>query len=131
MPTDDGYSTEFEAADNFLRGVQLGVERFGDIAHYETVAGPSDGFVYFIGIGDPYITHVKVGYTKSNPYARMASLQTGCPFKMTMIGFVFGILGREQDLHCVFEDYRGIGEWFEYSPWVANVINDQLTGAML
>lgn len=106
----------------------MGVNRYGDMEPYEAHAyGPATGFVYFITIGDPYPTHVKVGYTKKNPLARMRDLQTGCPFKMNMLGFAFGNQPMETQLHDVFEDYRKEGEWFEFSDYVARNVDHILT----
>ena len=118
--------TDREQAANFVAGVKLGVERWADIRDYESVYGPSDGFVYFIGIGGPYLTHVKIGYTKKDPLRRMADLQTGCPFEMIMLGYVFGVIDRERELHDVLRDYRCCGEWFEYSEYVASTVRNQL-----
>ena len=124
--------TEERFADNFIRGCQLGMHSWGDVAAYEAGAyGTATGFVYFIVIGDPYLTHVKVGFTRKNPFARMANLQTGCPFKMRMLGYVFGNEAMEAELHDVLENYRKEGEWFEYSDYVARVIDGERTSEWL
>jgi hypothetical protein len=119
--------TEQMFADNFVRGVQVGARSWTEIRDYEAgVYGTATGFVYFIGIGDPYLTHVKVGYTSKNPAARMASLQTGCPFKMRLLGFVFGNEAMEAELHDVLSHQNSSGEWFIYSDYVARVIDGAL-----
>jgi hypothetical protein len=124
--------TEEMFADNFVRGVQVGTHSWGDVTIYEaSVYGNATGFVYFVGIGDPYTTHVKVGFTRKNPWARMASLQTGCPFKMRLLGFVFGNEGMEAELHDVFDYYRKEGEWFEHSEYVAETIDGILKSRWL
>lgn len=124
--------TEEMFADNFVRGVQVGANDWADVEIYEAgVFGPATGFVYFIGIGDPYVTHVKVGFTRKNPFARMASLQTGCPFKMRMLGFLFGNEPMEAELHEVLSEYRKEGEWFEHSEYVARLIAFKLHGEWL
>lgn len=107
---------------NFLRGVQVGVNEWEDLREIETIFGKSKGFVYFIGIGGEYITHVKIGFTAKNPYTRLASLQTGCPFKLRMLGFVYGNADRERELHGVLKEYRVEGEWFEYSDYARQII---------
>lgn len=115
-------------AENFVRGVRVGVNHFGLVREYEAgVFGDATGFVYFMAIGHPYTTHVKVGFTCKNPYSRMVSLQTGCPFKIRMLGFVFGNQGMEAELHDVFREERCQGEWFEYSDYVARQIGHFLT----
>jgi hypothetical protein len=117
--------TQSQAADNFVRGVQVGVERYGDIGR-DTVYGEATGFVYFVAIGEPYITHVKIGFTAKNPWARVSSLQTGCPFKMWLLGFVFGCRGMEAELHDVLFQERCEGEWFKWSDYVETIIRGQL-----
>jgi hypothetical protein len=117
--------TAHEEAQNFINGVALGMERFGHF-YSQTLYGDADGFVYFITIGDPYITHVKVGYTTKDPAVRMAMLQTGCPFKMKMLGFVIANRACEQELHAVLKDDRTEGEWFVYSEYVESVIRRHL-----
>ncbi|MBB5709317.1 GIY-YIG nuclease family protein [Sphingomonas xinjiangensis] len=94
----------------------------------ETPFGMAEGFVYFIGIGSPYVTHVKIGFTAGDPAARLASLQTGCPFKMEMLGFVFGTKSQEAELHHVFSDSRCMGEWFEFEPFVETNVRHILEG---
>lgn len=124
--------TEAEFADNFLRGIQLGEKRWEDVSFYEAgVYGTASGFVYFLGIGDPYLTHVKVGFTRKNPFARMAGLQTGCPFRMRMVGFVFGNEAMEAELHDVLRDSRKEGEWFEYTEYVERIITGELNSEWL
>lgn len=118
--------TEADAARNFVAGVQVGMESFAEISYRETTFGPSSGFVYFAAIGDPYITHVKIGFTSKDPEARLRNLQTGCPFRMRLIGYVFGNEGREADLHDVLSEHRCEGEWFTWSEYVERIVNDQL-----
>lgn len=121
--SDDIYTME-KAARNWLAGQQIGVNRFGDMEPYQADAwGDATGFVYFITIGEPYPTHVKVGYTRKNPFGRMRDLQTGCPFKMAMLGFAFGNQQMESELHDVFSHYRKEGEWFEFSDYISNNID--------
>lgn len=119
-----------QVADNFVRGVQVGVQQYSDMIA-ETVYGPATGFVYFVAIGDPYITHVKVGFTAKNPWARVRDLQTGCPFKMQLLGFVFGCRGMEAELHDVLGDDRCEGEWFAWSEYVERIVRDQLEAEAL
>lgn len=88
---------------------------------------PADGYVYFAVIGYPYISHVKVGFTTKDPVSRVRSLQTGCPFPIRLLGYVFGSVNREQELHRVFSEWRLAGEWFEYSGYVAQVIECELS----
>lgn len=113
----------------FIEGVRARVIDWKDKNHYSHEEWPADGFVYFAVIGYPYISHVKVGFTAGDPEKRIKNLQTGCPYPIKLLGYIFGSVEREQELHSVFDQYRGLGEWFEYSEYVASVIEDQLTSA--
>lgn len=115
-----------EAAMGLLQGVREGRRRWSDISRVETVYGTATGFVYFIAIGQPYITHVKVGYTSKSPFVRMASLQTGCPFKMRLLGFCFGCERMEREIHDVLRDYRVEGEWFAWDDYPMRIIHHEL-----
>lgn len=115
--------TDSCVARNFVKGVQVGAQTYADLAHRETVYGPSEGFVYFVTIGEPYPTHVKIGFTAKDPHDRVKSLQTGCPFQMCLLGFVFGTRDMERELHDVLRDQRLHGEWFEFAGYAEDVIN--------
>ena len=112
---------------NFVEGVRLGASQWGDLPDFiSTIYGPVKGFVYFIGIGEQYVTHVKVGFTAGDPERRLAGLQTGCPFKMRLLGFIMGCPIMERELHSVFAEWRCEGEWFVFSDYIANVIEGQI-----
>lgn len=121
--------TVAKQAEYFVAAAREGFERFG-VFDGETMFGRVEGFVYFIAIGEPYVTQVKVGFTAGDPYARMKTLQTGCPFEMRMLGFVVGNKGQEAELHDVLRDERLKGEWFEYTDFVQRVIADELAAEM-
>ena len=111
---------------NFVRGMRCNEYKWSDRFECNRTEWPADGFVYFAVIGEPYITHVKVGFTTSDPEKRVKSLQTGCPFPIKLLGYVFGSLEREHELHDVFASDRLSGEWFAYSERVAEIIDLQL-----
>jgi hypothetical protein len=68
------------------------------------------GFIYLITMEpDEY---VKIGFTRQNPKARLASLQTGCPQTLHLRGYFPGTLDEEKRLHQVFEPLSYRGEWF-------------------
>lgn len=125
------YWTDGRFAENFLAGMLVGAESKDTFRDYETIFGDAEGFVYFIGIGSEYVTHVKIGFTRGNPYARMRDLQTGCPFQMRMLGFVLGNMAQEAELHDVFKEHRCVGEWFEFAYFVENNIRHQLEAKVL
>ena len=70
------------------------------------------GFVYFIGSADLPEQRVKIGFTTTSPYKRMAALQTGCPFPLDVIAHAVGTSADETALHSRFADFGTIGEWF-------------------
>ena len=119
--------TAYGGALNFVEGVRVGASLWSDLPDFiSTIYGPVKGFVYFIGIGEQYTTHVKVGFTAGDPKRRLAGLQTGCPFKMRLIGYMMGCPDMERELHSVFAEWRCEGEWFVYSEYVASVIIDHV-----
>lgn len=114
-------------ASNFVAGIAVGVNSWDEMAYYNHTEWTADGFVYFAVVGYPYVTHVKIGYTKGDPEKRVRSLQTGCPYPIKLLGYVFGNIHREQELHDVLKSARSFGEWFEYTERVASVIDEQLS----
>lgn len=93
----------------------------------ETIYGPATGSVYFITVGEPYATHVKIGFTRGNPRQRLKELQTGCPLQMYLLGAIPGCMTMEAELHGVLEQYRVIGEWFIFDGYAEIVIDGILT----
>lgn len=69
--------------------------------------------VYFIscGEGEP----IKIGYTSQSVDKRLASMQTGVPVKLTVLGEMDGTMTDEQALHARFDADRVRGEWFRPS----------------
>lgn len=122
------YWSEYALAENFVHGAAEGWEKYGDFyheCHCNMIYGKVTGFVYFAAFGRaPDFTHIKIGYTSKNPYARLAALQTGCPHRLKIVGFVFGNQSMERDIHERLKDHRCEGEWFELSSEVARVIAD-------
>jgi hypothetical protein len=93
----------------------------------ETIYGPATGSVYFITVGDPYGTHVKIGFTRGDPRQRLKDLQTGCPFRLSLLGSVPGCMTMEAELHGVLDEYRVSGEWFIFDGYAEIVIDGILT----
>lgn len=115
-------------AANFVSGIAFGVVTWDEMDYYNhSHTYKADGFVYFAVVGAPYITHVKIGYTKGDPEKRVKGLQTGCPFPIKLLGYVFGNIDREKELHDVMRDERVFGEWFEYTEFVQRVIEGELS----
>jgi hypothetical protein len=58
---------------------------------------------------------LKIGFTSSNPYARLATLQTGSPTELTVMAVRPGTMDDERRLHEEFAEERVRGEWFQMS----------------
>ncbi len=76
--------------------------------------------IYFIGSESG---HVKIGYTYSNVFTRLASLQTGCPFELKLIKTIGGNSIHETSLHKKFKRFHLRGEWFHLSPEIQSFID--------
>jgi hypothetical protein len=59
--------------------------------------------------------YVKIGFSK-DPWARLASLQTGSSDDLVLLGKTSGSLEMEANLHQAFRTKRIRGEWFRLSP---------------
>ena len=71
-----------------------------------------EGHVYIAQCGK--MPYYKIGITQGPPSARVASLQTGCPFKLHLIEafFSYNAEGLEVTIQEVFEENRVRGEWY-------------------
>ena len=101
----------------------------GELADEEN----AEGYIYFMQtVGGPY---VKIGWSISHPATRLERLQTGCPFKLRLLGWVAGrkklegVLQKKFDRYNVIQvaAYRGdpvAREWFFFAPeieaWMTN-----------
>lgn len=70
-----------------------------------------NGVVYLIG--SEVVRVVKIGITRGTAQSRLRSLQTGCPFPLTLFGCFPGYSELEQKLHRTFRPLWIHGEWFE------------------
>lgn len=75
-----------------------------------------EGYVYFLKTESHDM--FKVGATKKSPYLRMATVQSGCPYKIDLYGYLYYSNCRKMEkvFHRKLEQYRMHGEWFEVSP---------------
>lgn len=90
---------------------------------------PSKGLVYYIACPETF--RLKIGYTAGKPEARLRSLQTGSPTRLSLMAVHPGTLDDERSLHFHLLDARVHGEWFSvdervfefmaYVCWVAEV----------
>ncbi|MHC4378583.1 MAG: GIY-YIG nuclease family protein [Planctomycetota bacterium] len=58
------------------------------------------------------IETIKVGHTKHHPLRRMAALQQGVPWSLSLIAAAWGGTTDERAIHEAMDDYRLCGEWF-------------------
>lgn len=86
-------------------------------------------FVYFI-ITEEKPKRIKIGKS-GNPEKRIKALQTGCPYKLKLLGSIKCKNNRdsiniEKAAHAFFGDYRVIGEWFKCTDFSLAKIHDFL-----
>ena len=58
------------------------------------------------------INVVKIGFTRGNPLARLASLQTGSPAPLRLWAYFDGTEELERAFHRTFAELHSHGEWF-------------------
>ena len=56
----------------------------------------------------------KIGFTAGKLAARIKALQTGCPYPINPVAAFHGTETDQKRLHLMYENYRVIGEWFEF-----------------
>lgn len=71
------------------------------------------GTIYYIRCSET--NFIKIGYTRGNPMARMASLQTGTPSKLNLMAVHPGSMEMERKIHEKLAPHRVRGEWFDDS----------------
>lgn len=67
-------------------------------------------YIYIIGAVE--LSAVKVGVA-SNPKSRLGALQTGNPFRLSILDTFEGTGESEKKLHAKLKAYRMSGEWFD------------------
>ena len=86
-------------------------------------------YVYFLrSQGTP--RRLKIGKAK-NPIDRMKTLQTGCPYPITLAGAIrckddAHALRVERAMHAYFADNRKQGEWFRCTDYILSQVWDLL-----
>ena len=74
---------------------------------------PANGYVYLVHcMGTNFY---KIGISKIDYYARLASMQSGCPYELEFIDTIHSTQYRklEKALHAKFRNKRIRGEWFD------------------
>lgn len=77
-------------------------------------------WIYFVQLGDS--GPVKIG-TARNVRTRLAGLQCGTIETLRLIAVIPGARDMEKKLHSQFDEYRLRGEWFEFGPALAAIID--------
>lgn len=97
-----------DASEDPLRRIQAIEALLRFAQHPEPPAG--DEWVYFIRAegGGP----IKIGRS-ADPDKRLRELQTGHPYPLRVVGMASGGRELEAALHRILCDYRLMGEWFE------------------
>ncbi|WP_051334349.1 GIY-YIG nuclease family protein [Bradyrhizobium sp. Ai1a-2] len=80
--------------------------------------------VYFAQAGDG--GPIKIGFTSADPSDRIAALQTGCPTRISLLGYLAGSKRDEAGLHRRYSYLHLSGEWFRADESLIEAI-----GAML
>lgn len=78
--------------------------------------------VYFARAGQD--GPIKIGFTRKSPLERISELQTGCPWRISLIGSLAGQKCHEDWLHDRFDASRLEGEWFLATPELLAVVAD-------
>jgi len=73
-----------------------------------------EGFVYFIQSGD--IGPIKVGWSENGVEQRLATMQTGNPQELRLLGVHYAARPYELALHTRFADQGIRGEWYQPTP---------------
>lgn len=71
-------------------------------------------FIYFVQAQN--LKLIKIGHAKGSVASRLASLQTGSPDRLVLLGAMAGTRTDEQALHAEFKYAHSHGEWFRPVP---------------
>lgn len=93
----------------------------------QPLAAPIIGFVYFLTAEAPGFP-IKIGFTRKPGNMRSKGVQTGCPYRLVVLGTFAGGYSDENKLHRQFAGQRLEGEWFARSDELMAVIKERSTG---
>lgn len=91
----------------------------------ERIDGPTS--VYVMEAGE----HTKIGLA-TDPKKRLKALQASCPLEIHLLGHLqFANFAKaravEADLHNLFSEFRGHGEWFQIRPdWALSALTQRM-----
>jgi hypothetical protein len=86
---------------------------------------PITGVVYFLTAEAPGFP-VKIGFTSKPSQMRSKSVQTGCPYRIVVLGTFPGGYRDENKLHRQFASQRLEGEWFARSDDLMALIKERV-----
>lgn len=72
------------------------------------------------------VKHLKIGYS-IKPKQRLAELQIGNSYKLSLLHIQEGNLKEEKTIHKILKEYRINGEWYEYNK-VRHLLSTLLKG---
>ena len=72
---------------------------------------------------------VKLGIS-SDPESRTSNMQTGCPVKLKLMGYVLASYALESAVHEMLSEYRIRGEWFRYEGLVKRFVDAIASGSL-
>ena len=82
-------------------------------------------YIYFIRCRG----RVKIG--RAHDIAkRMSAMQVGCPYELEFLGYEEGGMGREAELHKMFEHLHCHGEWFKFGSIIKTHVEWRTVHAM-
>lgn len=90
------------------------------------VVKPIVGFVYFLTAAAPGFP-IKIGFTSKPGQMRSKGIQTGCPYRIVVLGMFAGGYSDENKLHRRFAAQRLEGEWFARSDELMALIKERTT----
>lgn len=90
----------------------------------KTQAKPISGFVYFLTAEAPGFP-IKIGFTSKPGQMRSKGIQTGCPYRLVVLGMFPGGYRDENKLHRQFANQRLEGEWFSRSDDLMALIKER------
>lgn len=79
-------------------------------------------YIYFITNKE----NIKIGFTSVNPQKRLKQLNAGSDKQLYLLGYQFGSMDDEKELHARFQKFRirDNAEWFKPSDELVDFIND-------
>jgi hypothetical protein len=89
-------------------------------------AQPITGLVYFLTAEAPGFP-IKIGFTTKPGHMRSKAVQTGCPYRLVIIGTFPGGYRDENKLHRQFASQRLEGEWFARNDDLIALIQERTT----